>query len=122
MSHRLSGVRTINTAEVSYFSAYRPRLFLDAAKLGDGGVACPAPSNALACLIDNVLANAGVAPGKSGYSTRRLVRFPRSRRKPIRSHKVRQACEAFVPFRTQWFVTSRVAPIAACSVTELPLQ
>ena len=67
-SSAASGIRTINTAEVSYFSAY-PTTGYSAGltNLGDGGAACPTPTAALACLIDNVLAVATAAPGKSGY-------------------------------------------------------
>ena len=70
-SSAVSAVRTVNTAEISYFSAYptvgySPSLVA----LGDGG-ACPAPpTQATACLIDNVLASNGqpAGSGKSGYS------------------------------------------------------
>jgi len=69
-SSAASGVRTINTAEVSYFSTYQtysPTL----AELGPGGptAACPTPPvAATACLIDGVLAAAStVATAKGGY-------------------------------------------------------
>jgi type IV pilus assembly protein PilA len=66
-----SGVRTVNTAEIGYFTnyqSYAPNL----GALGPGAgvnATCPAggPSAANACLIDAVLSNANVAPGKSGY-------------------------------------------------------
>ena len=68
-SSAVSSLRTINTAEVSYATAY-PNIGYSAAlaNLGPGGATCPAggPTNAAACLIDNVLGNAAVA-GKSGY-------------------------------------------------------
>jgi type IV pilus assembly protein PilA len=71
-SSAASGIRTINTAEVSYFSTYQqysPTLF----ELGPGTptAACPAPPVAgTACLIDGVLSNNGNPPGtgKSGYN------------------------------------------------------
>ena len=71
-SSAASGIRTINTAEVSYFSTYQtysPTL----TELGPGGpvAICPAPPvAATACLIDGVLASNGnpANTGKSGYS------------------------------------------------------
>jgi prepilin-type N-terminal cleavage/methylation domain-containing protein len=68
-SSAASGVRTINTAEVSYFSSYQS-YSAALVNLGPGGpaVACPAggPVLATACLIDGVLADANTNP-KSGY-------------------------------------------------------
>ena len=65
-----SSVRTINTAEVSYITAY-PTVGYAATigALGEGGGgACPGASSANACLIDDNLAVQGTAaPGKSGY-------------------------------------------------------
>jgi prepilin-type N-terminal cleavage/methylation domain-containing protein len=68
-----SGVRTINTAEVSYNSTY-PTVGYSAAltNLGNGGIGatCPNPPvAATACLIDDVLASNGnpANSGKSGY-------------------------------------------------------
>ena len=68
-----SGIRTINTALVSFNSSYPS---LGYAKqlpdLGDTANQCPAtpPTSTNACLIDNVLANNGnpAGTGKSGYS------------------------------------------------------
>ena len=64
-----SSVRTLNTAEVSYITAYPQTGY--AALIGNLGgtsavcAAGAAPANA--CLIDNNLATATAAPGKSGY-------------------------------------------------------
>jgi len=73
-SSAVSGVRTINTAEVSYNSAY-PTVGYSAAltDLTNGGItaACPNPPNPnAACLIDGVLGFNGnpANSGKSGYS------------------------------------------------------
>jgi len=71
-SSAASGIRTINTAEVSYFSTYQ-RYSASLTELGPGGVnvACPAPpAVATSCLIDGVLAMNGnpAGSGKSGYS------------------------------------------------------
>jgi prepilin-type N-terminal cleavage/methylation domain-containing protein len=68
-----SGIRTINTALVSFNSNYPS---LGYAKqlpdLGDNANQCPGtpPTSTNACLIDNVLANNGnpAGTGKSGYS------------------------------------------------------
>ncbi|HUM04150.1 MAG TPA: prepilin-type N-terminal cleavage/methylation domain-containing protein [Terriglobales bacterium] len=69
-SSAVSAVRTVNTAEISYNSAYPTVGFSPTlVALGDGG-ACPAPpTQATSCLIDNVLANNGqpAGSGKSGY-------------------------------------------------------
>ena len=72
-SSAVSSVRTVNTAEVTYQSAYPTWGYADTmAKLGPGGVGatCPAggPTQANACLLDSVLANATAAgTAKSGY-------------------------------------------------------
>jgi type IV pilus assembly protein PilA len=66
-SSAVSSLRTINTAEVTYATAYPTVGFSAAlANLGPGGATCPAggPTQAAACLIDNVLAGGA----KSGYA------------------------------------------------------
>jgi type IV pilus assembly protein PilA len=71
-SSAASIVRTINTAEVSYVTAY-PSTGYSAAltNLGGAPAVCGSggtgPVAATACLIDDTLANAGAA-GKSGYT------------------------------------------------------
>ena len=68
-SSAASSIRTINTAEVSYSTAY-PTVGYSAtlSVLGNPGGATPcAPTSTNACLIDQVLAAAAAAPGKSGY-------------------------------------------------------
>ncbi|HEX3319938.1 MAG TPA: prepilin-type N-terminal cleavage/methylation domain-containing protein [Terriglobales bacterium] len=73
-SSAASGVRTVNTAEVSYYSTY-PTVGYSAAltDLGPGGptAACPnPPTSTTSCLVDGVLAYNGnpAGNGKSGYS------------------------------------------------------
>jgi type IV pilus assembly protein PilA len=67
----VASIRTVNTAEVVYSTTYAvPTLF--SANLGDlgdraGTCATVPPIATNACLIDNVLATATAAPGKSGY-------------------------------------------------------
>jgi len=74
-SSAASGVRTINTAEVSYNSAYPTVGYsLDMKTLGPGGPTAPCPvppTSAASCLIDGALADADTGSGsgtpKSGY-------------------------------------------------------
>ena len=71
-SSAVSSIRTINTAEVTYQSAYPTVGYAaDLISLGPGGGAqtCPAggPVQATACLVDGALANNKAAGGKSGY-------------------------------------------------------
>jgi type IV pilus assembly protein PilA len=65
-------LRTLNTSEVLYSTTYSvPTLFsANLQNMADpaGTCATVAPTATNACLIDNVVANAGVAPGKSGYT------------------------------------------------------
>ena len=71
-SSATSIVRTLNTAEVSYVTAY-PSVGYSTAMSNLGGTAnCvaganPGPTSATACLIDNDLATNGGTNGKSGY-------------------------------------------------------
>ena len=68
-SSAVASIRTINTAQVTYNSAY-PTVGYSANLVslgGAAGVAC-VPSSTTACLIDSVLAGAStVAKAKSGY-------------------------------------------------------
>ena len=64
-SAAVGSIRTINTAEVSYLTAYPTTGYAAIAALG-GASPCTA-SSGTACLIDNNLATATAAPGKSGY-------------------------------------------------------
>ena len=70
-SSAASGVRTINTAEVQYYTNYGTVGYSKAlADLGDAAGTCstavPVATNA--CLIDNNLATNGGGAGKSGYT------------------------------------------------------
>ena len=68
-SSAASIVRTLNTAEVSYVTAY-PSTGYATAMTNLGGAAPCAPALATACLIDETLATNGnpAGSGKSGYS------------------------------------------------------
>ena len=66
-SSAASGIRTINTAEISYYSTYGATYAAALSNLGTGGLttACPNPPiAATSCLIDPQLASGT----KSGYS------------------------------------------------------
>jgi type IV pilus assembly protein PilA len=67
-SSAVGSMRTINTAEVSYVTAYPNQGFsVDIASLG-GVAPCLVATTAAACLVDNTLALANGAPtAKSGY-------------------------------------------------------
>jgi type IV pilus assembly protein PilA len=69
-SSAASGVRTISTAQVTYFTTYQAGYSATLAKLGTATGGCPSsgPTSAGACLIDSTLtaALAGGTP-KSGY-------------------------------------------------------
>jgi type IV pilus assembly protein PilA len=72
-SAAVSAVRTINTAEVTYSTTYPTVGYAPAlANLGGPAAVCGSggsgPVQATACLIDDVLAQATAAPGKSGYT------------------------------------------------------
>jgi type IV pilus assembly protein PilA len=63
-SSAAASVRTIDTAEITYqtaYAAYAPAL------TNLGGAAPCTPAAATGCIIDNLLAVAAAAPGKSGY-------------------------------------------------------
>ena len=68
-SSAASIVRTLNTAEVSYVTAY-PSVGYSATltQLGAGGNNPCVPAQANACLIDDTLATTGGTAGKSGYT------------------------------------------------------
>jgi type IV pilus assembly protein PilA len=67
-SSAVGSMRTINTAEVSYVTAYPNQGFsANVASLG-GPAPCTVATTALACLIDDTLAKATtIATAKSGY-------------------------------------------------------
>jgi type IV pilus assembly protein PilA len=64
-----SAIRTLNSAENSYMSAYPTTGFATSlATLGPpNSSSCPTPNSTNACLIDYPLATATVAPGRNGY-------------------------------------------------------
>ncbi len=68
-SSAAAGIRTISTAEVTYFTTYNGTGYADTlAKLGTPTAGCTAPSSTSACLIDAVLSAASsTTTPKSGY-------------------------------------------------------
>jgi prepilin-type N-terminal cleavage/methylation domain-containing protein len=72
-SSSVSSIRTINTAEVTYLTAY-PTVGYSATLValgpGAGVQACPAggPTSLASCLLDSALANNIANGGKSGYT------------------------------------------------------
>jgi len=67
-SSAASIVRTLNTAEVSYVTAYPSIGYSTSmAQLGAAAANPCVPSSASACLIDDTLATTGSTSGKSGY-------------------------------------------------------
>ena len=66
-SSAAGSLRTINTAEVSYFTTYPTVGFTTLQSLGGGGSPCT-PTTTGGCFIDNFLASNGAGAGKDGYS------------------------------------------------------
>lgn len=62
-SSAVAALRTVNTAQISYNSAY-PTVGYASTLVSLGGTSCTPPNSASACLIDTVLA----AGQRSGYS------------------------------------------------------
>ena len=62
-SSAVGGLRTLNTAQVTYSSAY-PTVGFASALSSLGGTSCTPPNSTSACLIDTVLAGGS----KSGYT------------------------------------------------------
>jgi len=66
-SSAAASVRSINTAQISYFSAY-PTIGFSTTLAALGGASPCTPSPATACLLDNYLATNGAGAGKSGFN------------------------------------------------------
>ena len=130
-SSAASGVRTINTAEVQYYTNYGNIGYsANLANLGDAAGTCSTvvPIATNACLIDNNLATNGAGAGKSGYTYTYTATAPaggintqyRVQANPlsINTTGVKGFCsieDAVVRFQNP-------APLAACSAAIAPLQ
>ena len=66
-SAAVGSLRAINTAEMSFLNAYPTAGYASLAALASGGVHPCIASSTSACLIDDNIATANAAPGKSGY-------------------------------------------------------
>jgi type II secretory pathway pseudopilin PulG len=124
-SSAASGIRTINTAEVSFFSNYPGTGYSAAlANLGDGGVACPTPTAALACLIDNVLASNGqpAGAGKSGFSYTEVGTITTYHAEASAKTQGTSGVRAFCSIEDAVVRVKNPGPIATCTVAETPLQ
>lgn len=119
-SSAVGSLRTINTAMISYISAY-PTVGYAATLSALGGTACAPPNSSSACLVDTQLASGS----KSGYNftltgvtgspaaTYQIIGAPAV----ANQTGVRHFCsfaDAVVRFS--------VSPIAACDYTVPPLQ
>ena len=67
-SSAAGSIRTINTAEVSYFSTYPTVGYTALGSLGMGSSSPCTPSSTQGCFVDSVLAGNGGGSGKDGYS------------------------------------------------------
>ena len=67
-SSAAGSIRTINTAEVSYFTTYPTVGYTGLSSLGMGTASPCTPSSTQGCFIDNTLATNGGGNGKDGYS------------------------------------------------------
>jgi prepilin-type N-terminal cleavage/methylation domain-containing protein len=123
-SSAASGVRTINTAEVSYFSNF-PTVGYSAVltDLGDAGAACPAPpTKNISCLIDNVLATNGGGLGKSGYKYTEVGTATTYRTEASALTQNTSGVRAFCSIEDAVVRYKNPGPIATCTAAEAPLQ
>jgi type IV pilus assembly protein PilA len=116
----VGSIRAINSAMISYMSAY-PTVGFPAALSALGGTSCAPPSPASACLIETQLASGS----KSGYtftltgvggspaSTYQIIGAP-----AVANHTgVRYFCSF-----ADGVIRASVTPLAACDYTTTPLQ
>jgi type IV pilus assembly protein PilA len=116
----VNAVKTINTAQISYLSAYPTAGY--AATLGAlGGSACSPPNSASACLIDSQLASGN----KSGYT----FTITGVSGTPAAAYEVVAAPSVPNKTGTRYFcsfadgvIRSSVGAIAACDAAIPPLQ
>lgn len=116
----VGSVRAINSAQISYMSAY-PTMGFATTLSALGGTNCAPPTPAGACLIDTQLA----AGNKSGYSFS-IVGASGS---PVATYQVIGAPAVANQTGVRYFcsfadgvVRASVTPIAACDYTTTPLQ
>jgi type IV pilus assembly protein PilA len=119
-SSAVASVRTLNTAQISYNSAY-PTVGFSSSLANLGGTSCAPPSSTGACLIDTQLQSGT----KSGYS------FAMSgvTGTPASTYQVIATPLAPNQTGTRYFcsfadavVRANTASISACDTTQAPLQ
>jgi type IV pilus assembly protein PilA len=120
-SSAVASVRTLNTAQISYNSAYPTVGF--ASTLGNlSGTSCTPPSSAGACLIDTQLASGT----KSGYSfaLQGVSGTPASTYQAIASPLVpsQTGIRYFCSFEDGVVRVNPTAAISTCDATQSPLQ
>lgn len=115
-----NAIRTINSAQISYNSAY-PMVGYAATLAALGGTSCTPPSSASACLIDSQVASGT----KNGYAftlygisgtpaaTYQVIGTPTT----LNQTGVRSYCSF-----SDGVVRAQVGPIATCDATVPPLQ
>lgn len=113
-------VQTINTAQISYASAF-PNVGYASTIAALGGTSCNPPSPASACLIDSQLASGA----KSGY----VFTITAVNGSPVSSYQVIAAPQTPNQTGVRYFcsfadgqVRASTTPIAACDYTIPPLQ
>jgi type IV pilus assembly protein PilA len=122
----VASLRTINTGEVVYSTTYNiPNVFsLTLANLGDAAGTCAtvAPIATNACLIDNNLATASIAPGKSGYLFLYVSPAPGAGTYTITANAVTQGSTGVRGFFTDQTLVMRAKnPGPTATVADLPL-
>jgi prepilin-type N-terminal cleavage/methylation domain-containing protein len=133
-SSAASGVRTINTAEVSYYTNYQNVGYSNAlTDLGDAAGTCSTvtPISTNACLIDNNLATNGTpaGSGKSGYSytygaaaggASPLLTTYHAEANPLTVNTT--GVKGFCAIEDAVVRSQNPAPIAVCSAAVQPMQ
>jgi len=116
----VKAVQTINTAQISYASAY-PNVGYAATLSALGGTSCAPSSPTSACLIDSQLASGS----KSGY----VFTITGTNGTPVASYQVVAAPQVPNQTGTRYFcsfadgqIRASTTPIAACDYTIPPLQ
>ena len=121
-SSAVASVRTVNTAEISYNSAYPTVGFATLANLG--GTSCSPPGTASACLVDTQLASGT----KSGYSFQTpaggLTGTPVSTYQVIASPITpnQTGVRYFCSFEDAVVRVNPTTSISTCDGTQTPLQ
>jgi type IV pilus assembly protein PilA len=124
-SSAASGIRTINTAEVSYFSTFAVG-YGTLAQLGPGATPTTPclvpPTAAFACLVDGVLSTNNAAAGKSGYNYATTATATTYNATASAITQNVTGVRAFCSIEDAVVRWQPVGPIAACADTINPLS